>query len=59
MQRARLLARMIVLLARAATDQVVNFSRCCVAPQKRLDVENYAFVLLFPVRLASKKIIRP
>ncbi len=26
--------------------------KCCVAPQKQLDVGNYAFALLFAVRLA-------
>jgi len=29
-------------------------SRYCVAPQKQLDVGNYAFALLFAVRLVSK-----
>jgi len=30
--------------------------QCGVAPQKRLDIGNYACALLFPVRLALKQI---
>ena len=33
---------------------VENSSGCGVAPQKRLDVDHYAFALLFPVRLAPE-----
>ena len=34
-----------------------NFSSYCVAPQKQLDVGNYAFALLFAVRLVLQKIL--
>ncbi|MBP3375413.1 MAG: hypothetical protein J6L83_01470, partial [Clostridia bacterium] len=34
----------------------LKISRYCVAPQKQLDVGNYAFALLFPVRCVLKKI---
>jgi hypothetical protein len=47
MRQEKRLARMIVRLAAAAIDQVVNFSRCCVAPQKRLDVGKLRLRLAF------------
>ena len=37
-----------------ATSKPSKTSRYCVAPQKQLDVGNYAFALLFAVRLVSK-----
>ena len=33
-----------------------NFLRYIVAPRKQFDIGNYAFTLLAPVRLVSKKI---